>query len=467
MLVAVVTLGITGIAYAGRHRSDSPLIMAFVERPDIRYNTLFAYFVDPQRGYYLPLRLPPDTAIVRAGHPPEDEMYYLTKVSRSEENRLETRLNQELYQYNVRTADLKSVYSSSVVSEYSISSISTLLPSPDQRFYMFTDSYQHAIVVLNRDTLETQIVWYGPEESINYDPRISWSPGSNQIAIYDWSDGPTLSVVDLTGTVINQFEAIGVTYASLAWLSARDLLLTSQPVVLNDPQIRVYDTITGAVNPFTENLHGRFAEYFKACNTRGDWLRFIQRAADNTYYMFTMNLADGELIRHDTISYELSEFGYGLLRPNTDCSSLIQLASVRFRNNYFTSNIYLTTLDANDLRKVVDNAIIDYSNTGNNMLFAKPNGEGSYTLFRLRLDGSDQIDPVHEHVPTQHAVQMPELIDYGWYVFAEDDWIRSRDVLPLVTANPLLYYNFESGKTRMVTPSDTYVTYVVELPPPG
>ena len=463
LIMAVFIIGLTGIVYAAGHISDSPMIMAYVEPvQSSRQEGPVAYLIDPMRLLNIPIEPPFETSSFYPDNmnhlADEPGVLYLTESNVNEDQRTTTT---RFYRYDARTGENNLVYENTIQRQllFYIPNYQ-LWRSPDGRYYAFWDQEQNRLVAINTATLISHIVWRG-EAGQRWPVRfqVNWSPDGQRIAFIADDQEPEILVVNISGEILSRipidpearWSAMEVT-----WLpDNRHVLLgnlyTSEQINI----IRVYDTVSGEVNAFTESLKGTTAQYLSDCQYKGDWISFAMNMQEKVIYL--LNLSTGEM-REVDVSYDPNRMWVPFLTPNPDCSTLIHRVFGPSESTINSSDVYLTTLEGERPRKVLSDVYTPQFDGKNTLIYAEANEARGYDVYRLFLDGTDRVEPVVDNMPTASVVWAADFED-GWYTFLENDWSRSASVMPPVRGNPVIYYDIDSRDVRLLTPPGVRIMF--------
>ena len=466
-LATVCLIGISGTVYAIGHVLHGPLILAWVEpiQPG-RHEGPIAYLSDPLRGLNIPIEPPfenssflPENFNDRNAEP---GVLYLSEITVSSDNRTTVA---QLYRYTLQTGQYQSIYKN-VIQRQLLSYIPNYFLSlaPDGRHYAFWDSEQNSLVVIDTTTYTSQTI--GQFEPTNRQDGLTgtvhWSPDGEKIAFFD--SRSEIYIVNLKGEILNTIvveRLPGGSMSDVQWLpDNRHILFANLFGGSTANVIRIYDTITGDVHPFTSALSGINAHYMDSCQGKGDFISYTTGTDKET--MFILDLSTGQEIAYDVNADEDATSGL-YLSTDSNCQ-VVMYYNYHSLSLYPTSDVYVGDWETDELRKVLSDVYAGVTDEDNALIYAEQNADGTYNVSQLLLDGTDRTEFIAEGVPTLSSITMANILKKGWYIFQENDWTRTSEVMPPVRGNPVIYYDIHSHKARIATPPGVRIMYSWPIP---
>ena len=463
--VVMLSMMVTGLVYAAAPMSDSPIIIAFVDPAASSSNRLFAYMIDPLHQLTLNVNLPILRSLVDSFSDISADEPDTIYLNYSDTDAFNETTVARVYRFDLYTGDITTIYETSY-DDYLpgfASGILTVDNFTDERHYIVTDKLSHAVILVDRETLDQKILWQGDSLTgrlTNYTLRIFPSRTYDKYAILDDSTEPTLIIITPDGEILNQFQVVNVENSGVMWLSDNRHVLITALYGFSQRDIRVYDTASGEVSPYTDGLRGYYVQPWIWCERTGEYISFIIKQDTGGFLWLTMNLATGERFEQALLEANSQPTGYSL-QSNQGCSKFLQ---VRFDLETGVSDIYQTTLEGENIQPIVSDVIEGAFNTENSFLYMEANENQSYDLYQMSLEDKPTSTLVLNDLPTGDAIFAREIYNRAWYIIREDSWARNDAQFPFIQGDPLLYYEVHSGDARVLTPPDGRVMWFTEVP---
>ena len=201
---ALITIILVAIAYGVGHLSRQSLIVAYGSSTD---PAIYGYFVDPMRQFNVPIRIP--QKLVSAPYLTASNEPYHIFTSKGTVSADTGSYVQRLYRYNFRTQSIDILYET-LIGENILSASDSALQFNgyfSAEDYIVIDKVQHAIILVNRNTLDRHVLWQGTQLSeigLNYSLTVTRSPSGDTYTVNDSSQVPRINVVSKYGEIINR-----------------------------------------------------------------------------------------------------------------------------------------------------------------------------------------------------------------------------------------------------------------------